>query len=327
MWLFGLTILASINPVLGVASYLILALSPVYLPKQTPSTAPVYTNQIQSTPTPTATQQPAINGKPIKPTTTPTPTPPPLPAAKQTATPTPTTPASNTNPGTTTPNSAPTSALTPVPTSTPLGATVSTKSVTLTMNRGETKSNVFSFTSTGATGFTLYGYPTSYGPGINWNPSSGGMGVGSTTQASLSVNANVPVGTYTGTGRIQFTPSNAETTIAFTVTVQEAPKSAMGFTFSSDSVNVTAQRNGPAVNVFTFTSTGSTAFLFYGYPTSQGPGINWGVSSGGTRVGLAEQQTIQVVNVPAGTYTGTALFRDESSGAEKNIPVTVTVTE
>lgn len=327
MWLFGFTLLTSTNPVLGLATYLILTLSPTFMPKKPVSALPVYTNQIQSTPTPATTQQPAINGKPIKPTTATTPTPTPLPAAKQTATPAPTTPASNTNQGTAAPTNAPTASATATPTPVPLGATVSTRNVTITMNRGETKSNVFSFTSTGANGFTLYGYPTTYGPGINWNPSSGGMSVGNTMQASLSVNANVPVGTYTGTGRIQFTPSNAETTIAFSVTVQDAPQSAMGFTFSADSVNVTAQKNGAPVNVFTFTSTGSTAFSFYGYPTSYGPGINWGVSSGGVGTGQTNQQTIQVVNVAPGTYAGTGQFRDDTTGAQKNIPVTVTVTE
>lgn len=237
---------------------------------------------------------------------------------------------SNSSSNTTSTTTQPTPTNKPVsqPTSTPLpaGATVSTNSVSITMNRGETKNNVFSFTSTGATQFTLYGYPTSYGPGINWNPASGGMVSGQTVNVSLIINSNVPVGTYTGTGILKFEPGAIEKSVAFTITVIEAPKSAMVFTFSADSVNVTI-KNGQSASVFTFTSTGSTAFSFPGYPTSKGPGINWGMSSGGISSGNTYTQTINIVNTPAGTYTGTGLFRDESSGAEKSIPVTVTIIE
>ncbi len=194
------------------------------------------------------------------------------------------------------------------------------------MNRGETKQNVFSFTSTGAGGFSLFGYPTSYGPGINWNPSSGGMTTGQTTQVELSVTSNVPTGTYTGQGKILFyNPGNDEHFVTFTVTVIDPPASAMGFTFSADSVNITAKNNGPSVNVFTFTSTGSTSFSFPGYPTSKGPGINWGMSSGGISSGNTYTQSINVINTAPGTYTGTGIFRDDTSGAEKQIPVSVTV--
>lgn len=240
--------------------------------------------------------------------------------AEPTATPTSAQPSSTPAPGTT---------ATPTPTPSPAqsGANVSTSSVSITMNRGETKQNVFSFASTGATQFSLYGYPTSYGPGINTNPSSGGMTVSSTINVSLQVNSNVPAGTYTGTQKLIFNPGNIEKNVQFTVTVIEPPASSLGFTFSADSVNVSIKK-GTSATVFTFTSTGSTSFSFIGYPTSYGPGINWWSSSGGSTAGLNHEQKIQVnSNIPVGTYSGTGLFRDGTSGAEKSIPITVTVTD
>lgn len=209
----------------------------------------------------------------------------------------------------------------------PQGVTISTNAVTLTLNRGETKSNVFSFTSNQATSFVLYGYPTTYGSGINWNPTSGSISPGQTIQVGLSVSSNVPVGTYTGTGKLLFQPGNVEKFVAFSITVQDAPHNALGFTFSADFVSITLQR-GTQQNVFSFTSTGSTSYSFIGYPTSYGPGINWGISSGGSSNGSTHQQKISVVSsVSAGSYTGNGLFRDGTTGAEKSIPVHVTVTE
>lgn len=237
-----------------------------------------------------------------------------------TAAPTSTQPSSTPVPGT---------AATPTPTPSPAqsGANVNTSSVSITLNRGETKQNVFSFTSTGATQFSLYGYPTGYGPGINASPSSGGMVVGSTMNISLQVNSNVPAGTYSGNQKLIFNPGNVEKNVQFTVTVIEPPAASIGFTFSADSVNLSIKR-GTSATVFTFTSTGSTSFSFPGYPTSYGPGINWWSSSGGSTAGTAYEQKIQVnSNVPVGSYSGTGLFRDGTSGAEKSIPITVTITD
>lgn len=207
------------------------------------------------------------------------------------------------------------------------GASLSTNSVNITMNRGETKNNVFSFTSTGATGFSLYGYPTSIGSGIVASPATGGFSNGQTINVSLTVNSSVSPGTYTGSQTLTFTPYNAQKTVSYSITVVEPSSSSLGYTFSANSVNVTIQK-GNAASVFTFTSTGSTQYHFQGPPTDYGPGINWLYSSGGTNNGQATEQKISVnSNVSAGTYTGTAVFTDDTSGAHKNIPVSVTVTD
>lgn len=257
-------------------------------------------------------------------------------AVKATASPTPTMKQNPTSPSNSSaasdnqsPTNTPTPQATPAPTAIPTqvysGASVSTTSVNITMNRGETKNSVFTFTSTGATGFFLLGYPTSIGSGILWNPSSGGFSTGQTIPVSITVNSSVTPGTYTGTGTLKFSPGDISKTVQFSITVQEPPAASMGFNFSTDSVNVTIPQGGKAP-VFTFTSTGSTAFIFPGYPTSYGPGINWVHSSGGASNGRTITQEISLLNVPAGTYSGAGLFRDETTGAEKSIPVTVTVT-
>lgn len=89
-----------------------------------------------------------------------------------------------------------------VPTPTPsLGLSISPSSVNVTGTAGSIV-KVFDLTSTGANGFQFYGYPTSYGPGINWYPQSGGIIAGSTTPISVEIINTVPAGTYLGTGTL-----------------------------------------------------------------------------------------------------------------------------
>lgn len=215
---------------------------------------------------------------------------------------------------------------TPSATTKNIGATFGTESVTISINRGETKKNIFSFTSTGATGFTLYGYPTTFGAGINWNPSSGGMSNGQTVNADLSISSDVPVGTYTGVGLVKLSPSNTQKEISFSVTVTEPTDEDMKFTFSTKMINVTIPKGSTSETLLTYKSTGSTSFTFFGYPTDYGPGINWGASSGGISNGNTYNQTISVnSNTPSGTYHGNPMFRDGSTGAETTFDVTVIV--
>ena len=47
-------------------------------------------------------------------------------------------------------------------------------------------------------GFSVYGYPTNYGPGINPIPASGGSENGDVVLFAVEVIATVPPGTYTG---------------------------------------------------------------------------------------------------------------------------------
>lgn len=105
------------------------------------------------------------------------------------------------------------------------GARLSNDSVNVTVARGQRLTNVFSFTSIDANQFTLYGYPTSYGPGINSSPSSGGVGVGSTVPVTLEVISTVPAGVYTGRQRLLFYPGQVEKFVNFTVNVVEQASS------------------------------------------------------------------------------------------------------
>lgn len=89
----------------------------------------------------------------------------------------------------------------------------------------EQGSTEFAFTlaSTWATGFTLYGYPTTYGSGINLTPVSGGMLAGSTLPVSLEVISTVPVGIYSGF-QVLKNPALTGVELTFPVTVRVLPK-------------------------------------------------------------------------------------------------------
>lgn len=68
-----------------------------------------------------------------------------------------------------------------------------------------------------------YGYPTSYGPGINTTPASGGLTFGSSVQIYIEVNLNVPAGTYSGTQTVKNSQNNAGVIIPVTIKVVESP--------------------------------------------------------------------------------------------------------
>ena len=96
-----------------------------------------------------------------------------------------------------------------------------------------------------------------------------------------------------------------------------------GLTFYPNSLNV-AVVQGLMKPVMKFTSVTATQFLFYGYPTSRGPGINWHYASGGISKGTTMTQSIQVnSNVTQGRYEGIGVLSD---GKQKvSFPVSVLV--
>lgn len=244
-----------------------------------------------------------------------------------------TTPSSNNS--NTTPSNQPSTTnatITPVVTTTPTpvpNATFSTNTVNLTINRGETKNNLFTITSNGATGFTTTNNFSPSISNISYNPGSAGMQSGQTLDFSLTVPSNAAVGSYTGSIKFTFTPGNYEKTVTFNLNVTDPPANSMSFTFSADSINVTVPNNGSENNVFTFTSSKTSSYSFnitFNDPKPAGGGIGY-LSSGGAVAGQTHQQYIQVYqNVTPGNYTGTGTFRDGSSGAEKTFPVSITVT-
>lgn len=93
----------------------------------------------------------------------------------------------------------------------------------VTLNAGGESVSAFALQSVSADSFSLMGYPTYFGPGLNTNMSSGGMNVGSAMKISYSANANVPAGIYSGAQVVQ--DGNSDLRIArtsrVTVTVAE----------------------------------------------------------------------------------------------------------
>lgn len=135
---------------------------------------------IQPTPTLGPTTAPSI-------TTTPVPTHLPTPTASPT----------------TRPTATPTATPTPTPSAismTELGFTEQGP-IEVSIVPGQTVP-VFTLTSVSASQFGMYGYPTSYGPGINITPASGGLFPGMSTLISIQVTSTVPLGTYNGLQRV-----------------------------------------------------------------------------------------------------------------------------
>lgn len=104
-----------------------------------------------------------------------------------------------------------------------IGLELSSSNVDLTINSGSS-AKAFDLKSTGATGFTLRGYPTSYGPGINWSVASGGIRNGQSIDVEVQVNDGINPGVYTGTGIVQ-NQSGQQVTIPVKVTVVRAATS------------------------------------------------------------------------------------------------------
>ena len=197
------------------------------------------------------------------------------------------------------------------------------------MNHGETKSNLFTITSNGATSLSTNVSLSPSIPGLNYSPGSAGLTTGMVRSFSLTVPPSAPTGFYSGNIQFTFQPNNEIKTVSINLTVTDPPDSAMGFTFTSDNIDVTTQNDGSKKSTFSFTSTGSTSFSFsinFNNPKPAGGGISY-LASGGIVAGQTTQNFIQVYqNVLPGIYTGTGLFRDSSTGAEKQFPVSIVVT-
>jgi len=136
---------------------------------------------IQPSPTPRPTTTPGITITPV-PTNLPTPTA--SPTARPTVTPT----------------------VTPTPTPEAvsmiaLGFAEDQGPIEVSIMPGQTVP-IFTLTSVSTSQFGMYGYPTSYGPGINTTPASGGLFPGMSTLISIQAISTVPLGTYTGFQRV-----------------------------------------------------------------------------------------------------------------------------
>jgi len=111
---------------------------------------------------------------------------------------------------------------TPIPTLTPVSMEelgfVNQGPVEVWVTPGQTTS-AFNLISVTATQFTFLGYPTSYGPGINTTPASGGTVPGRSTSVGIQVNSNVPAGSYSGIQRLITTDQQQYAVIPFTVHV------------------------------------------------------------------------------------------------------------
>lgn len=119
---------------------------------------------------------------------------------------------------TATPTQTPTRTPTPLPQQ--IGLSISPLTVNVSITRGTTL-KVLDLTSINQSQFTMYGYPTSFGPGINWTPAGGGMQVGSTIPISIYVSSTTPVGVYSGTGVVK-NANNVQISFPVTVNVTAA---------------------------------------------------------------------------------------------------------
>lgn len=102
-----------------------------------------------------------------------------------------------------------------------------------------------------------------------------------------------------------------------------------GFGGVPTSLNVRVPRYGMG-KAFSFTNnTGAVAtFIFYGYPTTYGPGINWYPASGGIQAGATIKERIQATGTVApayGSYFGTGRLQNGTNNTEASFPVTVQV--
>lgn len=88
-----------------------------------------------------------------------------------------------------------------------LGITISNISLSHGLNPGESKRS-FTITSTGAEGFSLGGYPTSYGTGIDWSTPTGTLSAGQLVDISIKVGKQASDGVYQGKAVVISHPSN-----------------------------------------------------------------------------------------------------------------------
>lgn len=94
--------------------------------------------------------------------------------------------------------------------------------VSVTLTFGGPSVPLFTLTSTTANQFSLFGYPTWYGPGINQSSSSGGISPGGATNITVRAEGSTPIppGVYFGTQLIKDGNSNIAKTVPVDVTVQ-----------------------------------------------------------------------------------------------------------
>lgn len=97
-----------------------------------------------------------------------------------------------------------------------IGLEVNVSSVDVIVEAGSTV-KVFDLKSTGAKGFSLYGYPVEQS-GISWSVQSGGIQSGQSIPISIKIGNNVPSGTYTGTGIIK-NDTGQQMTIPIKITI------------------------------------------------------------------------------------------------------------
>lgn len=90
-------------------------------------------------------------------------------------------------------------------------------SINLTIPAGSSQF-AYQLTSISALQFSL-GYPTSYGPGINSNPSSGGISPGQSTNVTIQVNSNITPGLYSGFQRVTAGAAYPYALVPFTINV------------------------------------------------------------------------------------------------------------
>lgn len=98
------------------------------------------------------------------------------------------------------------------------GFTINPSQVTITIPAGK-EAQVLTLTSREFAKFEFSGTPTTYGPGINWSIASANLQPGDTLNIGISVNSNIPAGTYSGIGKIINLTSNTSVTIPITVSV------------------------------------------------------------------------------------------------------------
>ncbi|MEK7521927.1 MAG: hypothetical protein AAB599_03980 [Patescibacteria group bacterium] len=117
----------------------------------------------------------------------------------------------------------------PTPTTTPtnstqsgIGLEIDPSSLDVTIEAGKT-AKVLILKSTGASGFSFYGKPTSE-PRIGFVESTGGIGPDIPTTISMYVNAGTPAGTYSGTQKLR-NENSQELSFPVKVTVTTTPSS------------------------------------------------------------------------------------------------------
>lgn len=107
----------------------------------------------------------------------------------------------------------------------PSGLQVSVKSVKVNVKAGGDPVKAFDIFTTDASveGFEIYGYPTTFGPGINFDVQSGGIGLGLTIPVKIYAVSSISTGIYSGTAVIRDIPFTKEIRIRVVVTVGEVP--------------------------------------------------------------------------------------------------------